>query len=1171
MLWLPGPPAACSQDYRVRHYTVDDGLPSSRIQDTTQDALGQMWFATRSGVAAYDGSRWAVYNVAHGLTWADIFALEWDAAGVLWSVGSVYPFKVSSFEQDHWKTFPNPDGLPPDASISAFAVFAEGPARRVAVGTDRGLLVGDGTVWRRITAADGLPAEAVTALAALDGRLLVATTGGVVELRGEEVDTTLNASLPESCRDVLGMAVEAPAVPATAVSSGGPRLWLYGSDWIGHLTGGRFFLLAEDLPFALPFPSARLAAAADRRGGLYLGHSAALFHYHPEAGLRSMGRNHGLLADGVTSLFLDREDNLWIGSRRGLSKIANRRFTTYNRRHGLLDDEVTAVLERRDGEIVLGHPGGLSFLGGPEGRTLDLAPLRQGPRLERVRDLAEDRAGNLWIGAGGPGLARLDPAGRLTWFAAGEGLSGEVAAVLISEDGDGHEQVWVGTDQGLFVRRGRRFEEASSGDPKVRVRKIFQGSGGEIHLATSSGLHCFYGTWRNWSCSAQSCNSTFAFLETTDRGLWVGTADGLYRTEGDRLVKETEPAVDHPVYFMARDELQRIWFGIDNGVLRWDGRALDHFTVRDGLAGRETNRSAGVVDARGRLWIGSERGVTVFSEAHPGPPRAPPSVRLTDLEAAGQIRPLATAQQLPHDANDVVFRFRAISLVDEERLKLSWWLEGYEPEWATPQVSPTHEVRYTNLPPADYRFHVRAMNAEGTWSTIATSAVLSVAKPYWQRWWFFLMVAALVAAALFLAQSHVAQKRYSRRLEAEVEERVDQLREIEGELVQSQKLEAIGLLAGGIAHDFNNFLTVLLGNLSLLALPGRTESQRSGDLEDAKAAVIRASKLTQQLLTFSRGGAPVRQAASITEVIEESSSFVLSGSKVRCQIDLADDLWVVDIDADQISQLLNNLLINAMQAMPAGGTVSIVGENVEKAPPGLPEGRYVVIRVADQGTGIPQELLAQIFDPYFTTKEDGKGIGLASAYSIAKRHDGLLTVESQPGKGATFSLHLPASEARIVEHEASGVFLLPGTGRVLIVDDEEAVRRVTGSLVTDLGYQAGYAADGAEALEAYAEAMKRSRPYNAVIMDLTIPGGMGGQEAIQRLLEIDPEVKAIVVSGYSNDEVLANYRDYGFQGMLGKPFRSSELARALSELLGVDGVAPEPRSEKDDAVPSYFF
>jgi PAS domain S-box-containing protein len=375
---------------------------------------------------------------------------------------------------------------------------------------------------------------------------------------------------------------------------------------------------------------------------------------------------------------------------------------------------------------------------------------------------------------------------------------------------------------------------------------------------------------------------------------------------------------------------------------------------------------------------------------------------------------------------------------------------------------------------------------------------------------------------------------------------------LEEDLLRSRKLESLGVLAGGIAHDFNNLLTAILGNIALslsLSKPGDETHRR---LVEAEKASLRAQDLTQQLLTFSRGGAPVREAASIADLVSDSAGFALRGSNVRLDCSSQEGLWPAQVDPGQISQVVNNLIINASQAMPEGGTVTIRMENAAIAPGDpmpLHPGDYVKIVVADEGVGILPEHLERIFDPYFTTKRKGSGLGLATVYSIVKRHDGHVEVASTPGRGTVFTIWLPASPDAVPPETERREELLSGSGRVLVMDDEPFVRDVIGAMLVRLGYEPDFAEHGEEAIVRYRDAMSGDSPFVAVIMDLTIPGGMGGVEASQRLREIDPGVRIIVSSGYSNDPVMANYRDYGFVGVARKPFRVGELSRVLDEVL----------------------
>jgi len=381
---------------------------------------------------------------------------------------------------------------------------------------------------------------------------------------------------------------------------------------------------------------------------------------------------------------------------------------------------------------------------------------------------------------------------------------------------------------------------------------------------------------------------------------------------------------------------------------------------------------------------------------------------------------------------------------------------------------------------------------------------------------------------------------------------ITERRQMEEDILKIQKLESIGLLAGGIAHDFNNILTAILGNVSLAKLYD-SESNAQERLEEAERACLRAKSLTQQLLTFSKGGTPIKKTASLSELLKDSSIFALSGSSTRCEYSMQDDLWLVEVDEGQISQVINNLVINADQAMPEGGVIRMSVRNIKIEPENslpLENGDYVKLSIEDQGVGISEEHLQKIFDPYFTTKQRGSGLGLATSYSIIKNHDGQISVESNLGIGTTFHIYLPASpEKTLVKEEKVQEDPITGKGRILVMDDEEFIRELISDMLVRIGYEPTTALDGAEAIKLYKEAKNSDRPFDVVIMDLTVPGGMGGKEAIRRIMETDLEVKAIVSSGYSNDPIMADFRKYGFSGVIAKPYKTRDLSEILHKVI----------------------
>ena len=381
---------------------------------------------------------------------------------------------------------------------------------------------------------------------------------------------------------------------------------------------------------------------------------------------------------------------------------------------------------------------------------------------------------------------------------------------------------------------------------------------------------------------------------------------------------------------------------------------------------------------------------------------------------------------------------------------------------------------------------------------------------------------------------------------------ITQRKQMEEELLKIEKLESVGVLAGGIAHDLNNLLTGVVGNISLARMY-EDLAEKDGRLAEAEKASMRIKDLTQQLLTFSKGGAPILRTVTIGDLLSDSVTFALRGTNVRCEFFIPDDLWIVEIDEGQMNQVINNLAINAQQAMPEGGVVRISAGNIiidATSSLSLAPGSYIKISIEDRGVGIPQEHLRRVFDPFFSTKQAGSGLGLATSFSIIQKHGGLITVESEVRVGTTFHIYLPTSSEKtpVVEEKDAGKPII-GEGNILVMDDEKHVRDTAGEMLSSLGYKATAAIDGAEALEIYKEAMESRNPFDAVIVDLTIPGGMGGSETIQRLLEIDPEVKAIVSSGYSNDPVLADFGEYGFKGVAAKPYKIRELSEILHKVI----------------------
>ncbi|NIP29854.1 MAG: response regulator [Candidatus Dadabacteria bacterium] len=383
-------------------------------------------------------------------------------------------------------------------------------------------------------------------------------------------------------------------------------------------------------------------------------------------------------------------------------------------------------------------------------------------------------------------------------------------------------------------------------------------------------------------------------------------------------------------------------------------------------------------------------------------------------------------------------------------------------------------------------------------------------------------------------------------------EDITERRQLEDELIKTQKLDSLGILAGGIAHDFNNLLTGILGNITFASSKLNTGEDITNYLKKAEMASLRAKDLTKQLLTFAKGGQPIKKAVNLSDLLVQTVSLSLRGSKIKCEYELDENLWLVEIDEGQISQVINNLVINADQSMPAGGVIKIQANNLDNNNGNigmLKKGKYIHIKIKDSGIGISDENIKKIFDPYFTTKDHGSGLGLATSYSVIKNHGGLIEVTSKIKEGSEFNIYLPANDNLVILEQSNNELNKNNEskcGNILLMDDEETIRDVANEILSKNGFKFLSAENGDEAIRIYKEYLDQGERIDLVILDLTIPGGLGGNETLNELKKLDPDVKAIVSSGYSNNHVMSEYKKYGFVNYLEKPYRAEDLINIVT-------------------------
>ncbi len=1126
---------ALAQRFHTRAFTVADGLPNHKVIGIAQDTRGYLWCVTGSGIATYDGTEWSVQRRIGALppeTWRHVVPAP---DGAMWIVSGTLPVQTARWQAGSWTELPPVTGSHDNVWITGAAAIRRGDSVALVVLDRAGTVyMWHDNTWSKTSVSS--PANGVTVV---NNVAYVAAGNGVYRLRDdafrmEKLDTP---DLP------------AGRVIVAAGHSGG-GLWAVGRTWIAQIdTTGRVLALTRDVPFHFEGVVKDLVAQDDGTGGLYVGNVSALYRLDPNGTLHHFDRHSGLVTIGVTALTRDAEGHVWVASLRGVTMIEGLRFASWTEAHGLLSDEVSVIAPLDDGRLLLGHINGVTILDRRRKveRTVRLARSRFSAR---VLDYETDVPGTLWLAANTAGLLYYHN-GILDAKYTADTRGKHITSVRR----DGREHLWFSSTDTIYLIHADGTVSTFPADTLPWnfgfFRRLFRAVDGTILAATNNGV--VRATPDSLQIIARSSSrplaNVWALLDEPGEPLLLGTSRGLARVVDGVIEPVDEPAVDSPVYFLMRAPDGILWIGTSNGVVQWDGSKRTNITVDDGLVGRETNRAAAFVDADGTVWIGTASGVSRYDARYTVDHRTPPRVEVTTMEIDGEIRPCDAPVSLKYDRNNVAFHFRAITFSRPEELRFRSRLEGFDDDWVGPYTSAAEAARYVNLPPGNYRFLVQAEH-NGQWGPVATSTTVSILQAWWRQPGFIAGFIAIGLVFLLGIGALVTQRRYSRRLQEEINVRTGELRRAERELSRRERLDALGVLAGGIAHDFNNLLTVILGNLELISDEPRLDTPARESISDAVNASKRARSLASQLLTFSKGGAPVRQTGSLADVTRESVAFVLRGSTVRAEVQVPDALWLVDMDADQINQVLNNILLNALQAMPNGGKVEITATNVEGTPHTLPRGRYVRLRVRDNGEGISPENLTRIFDPYFSTRDGGSGLGLATAYSIVKRHDGLLTVDSVPGEGCTFEIHLPASSHETVK-EDHNTPTPPAElhARVLVMDDEPAVRDVTGAMLRRLGCEVDFAKNGEEAIDRYQSAMRVGVPFDVVILDLTVPGAMGGRAALERIRAMDPRCRAVVSSGYSGDPVLADPGAHGFAARISKPFRPADLAAAIEQAL----------------------
>ncbi|NIM17092.1 MAG: response regulator [Candidatus Aminicenantes bacterium] len=1305
-----------TQSYFIHHYSESNGLMSANVHDITQDHLGRMWFATRAGISVYDGVSWRNYTSSDGLPVAPFAKITVDQKGRVWAVaeigqGGLYVVYHDGKPGGYFHSIKSLRIPSKSSRITSFLIVDNKQEQQdklvLAVGTaSLGLYLWNQEKWQQITRDHGLYSNSINGMVALDGTFYAATDKGLSIItpgsRGSRptIDNLSSASLglPPGSEAIKGITIECKdKYPDSHLDYS--RILLFGRDWLGYFKENLSKVDFYQLAMMLIEEDKGVELLPDYRSGLYVGDKAIINYFdYRNLTWEPLRMSNGLISEGANAMFIDFEKNIWIACDRGISKISSRRFSNFQMKHGLLDDEVSAVLEYEPGKFILGHNIGITFYNENKKEFRINTLYRDTKSMlsvrSRVLDIQADAKGNIWLAVGYTGLAKINPHSpyRITWYDRSHGLNSPITSVLV----DKMDRVWVGTGKGLFLLKGEKAVPRPIGEKISRpgVRRMFADKGRLRYIASGDeGLYVYddrNNQWQQYQVPGDNnANSVFAVKKTSGGQVLVGTRAGLFILENDTLYKFKNNGfqLDRPVFVILEDSRHRLWFGTDDGVVRWNGTTARKYSTDDGLVGHETNRAAAIEDSRGRIWIGTNRSVSIYDETFDNNElfNPPPKIHLLDMEIQGsdERAPMTRKKnqnkpiRLDHQENTLTFHFRGISFGHETAIRFQSKLEGFEKDWSKESYHYNQMIRYINLSPGRYRFHIKVRNVQGVWSEVASSPQIIICAPFYNQWWFYLIGLLLLGAVFYSIMQFIAGKRYAALLEKQVAERTHQLqtaeqqyrnlfeeskdvvfistpegklvdinpagmelfgyrsreealnilvitfyknpseraafrkeietkgflkdyplelkrkdgepitvqltatlvrdkagkivayrgiirditrhKRLEQQLIQAQKMEAIGTLAGGIAHDFNNILGVIVGYIELALEDLPKEYPVRNNIEQVLIAAERAAELVKQILAFSRQTDRKRKPLHLSPVIKESLKLLRATLPATIEIchhirvDFDSDLVLAD--ATQVHQVMMNLCTNAAHAMQTGGGVLEVclddvylDAESTVAYEDMQPGPYLRLVVSDTGHGIPEVVKKRIFEPYFTTKNlgEGTGMGLAVIHGIVKSHGGDITVYSEPGKGSAFHVYLPRmekgkEEAKFrLEEETSG-----GSECILLAEDEEALLEVSIQMMERMGYEVVGKSNPIEALEIF-----RSEPdrFDLVITDLTMPN-ISGLQLAKEVKRIKPGIPIILCSGYSTTIIKEEIKAIGVNDFVMKPIIKSELARVVRQVL----------------------
>ncbi|GAB1348116.1 hypothetical protein MASR1M107_03270 [Ignavibacteriales bacterium] len=1021
----PGPTFAETRgDYNITNYNIGSGLTTNRIFDSAQDSLGRMWFATSRGASVYDGYGWTNYDLLDNVNQSGFKEIIVDKKGLIWLAPLIASDFIFVRKGGEWVKFSKVQGISNNSEFTTgFDVIYLNNHPVITLTTHIGAFLYIDGNWQKFDKSNSTLSGEILGVTSYGEKFFLATRVGLSTI---EFDKTQKVNIQNN---VFGISDPVFAIHINYSDKLVPRYYILSSDWIGTIEDNNLqkTSLPAKIDFMRQFPYYYISVDKDEK--IYFGNKVTKYLYEKASNsFYALDKNAELASDGATSAMVDIENNIWFTDLRGVDKISFHLFTNFTIKSGLLENEVTAILEYEPGNFIFGHNSGYSFYKDGKINACYFTGITGTKTIvSRLLDLAKDDEGNIWGAAGYYGLVKINRDGSHTRVVS-PGMS--ITSVLF----DKKIGLIVASDSGIFRLERSNLVKIDTARKERNCRKLFR-FGDKIYAASIEGIFEIHPNKTINIIPRESVfdANVFSMLQDSDGTFFVGSESGLFTLENNKLKKFEKNgfSISKSVYFIVKSNDGNFWFGTIDGLTRWDGKnTVYDYSIQDGLAGYEMNRSAAVIDSKNVFWIGTNTGLSAYKIGSKRNKVAPPNIVFLNVETgSGEKYDLSKDVVISHNDNSLNFVFRGISFISESSIEYRIKLEGFDKDFYTISQSQLYSIRYPNLPSGSYRLVIMTKNRFSNWSEPAFSKTIVIERPFYFKLWFILLTLITVAGLAILVNVYYIAKKEQAHLEVMVDERTKALRASEEKLKsllenleeevrqRTDELDKLNKtkdkIFSIISHDLRSPFMSILGFSEIL--DNEMDEMDTATIKSYLGKILSASRnsvsLVDGLLEWSRlqiGGVILSyNEVDMNAIIEEVRALFhpqLAEKSITLSVVSAESVKIVT-DANIVRSVLRNLVSNAIKFTRKGGFITISLTRIANT---------IQLSVKDSGIGIPSEMIPKLFgmsnihSRKGTSNEKGTGLGLNIAYEFIQKLGGQITVESEEGKGTKFTVFLPA-------------------------------------------------------------------------------------------------------------------------------------------------------------------